>query len=138
MATHWRVVGAGDPSQAHEVDQDADLVPQWEHATSAVLGALGDPAKAAVTVGGMFGEQSFELLVSRLLCSDTLYHTWDLARATGQDERLDEDAVAKAIEFLAPLDDAIRRPGGFAPKIEPPKGADLQTQLLCFGGRSLA
>ena len=35
---------------------------------------------------GMFGEQTFESLVGRLVCSDTLIHTWDLARATGQVE----------------------------------------------------
>ena len=69
--------------------------------------------------GGMFGEQTFESLVCRLLCADTLLHTWDLARATGQDDRLDPAAVAAALEFLGPLDEAIRRPGGFAAKIEP-------------------
>ena len=85
----------------------------------------------------MFGEQSFESVVSRLLCSDTLFHTWDLARATGQDEELDQDAVAKSLEFLTPMDEAIRRPGGFAPKIDPAAGVDLQTRWLNFGGRAV-
>jgi uncharacterized protein (TIGR03086 family) len=84
----------------------------------------------------MFGEQPFESLVGRLLCTDTLIHTWDLARATGQDESLDPGAVAKAIEFLAPIDDAIRRPGGFGPKIDSPPDAGNQTRLLNFTGRS--
>jgi uncharacterized protein (TIGR03086 family) len=88
-------------------------------------------------VSGMFGEQSFESLVSRLLCADTLIHTWDLARATGQNEDLDPVAVQQAMEFLTPIDDAIRRPGGFGPKIEPPAGADPQTSLLNFVGRAV-
>jgi hypothetical protein len=35
------------------------------------------------------------------------------------------------------LDEAIRRPGGFAPKIDPPTDADPQTRLLNFGGRAV-
>lgn len=97
--------------------------------------ALADQARASTVVGGMFGEQPWEQVVSRLLCADTLIHTWDLARATGQDDRLDDAAVAAATEFLPPLDDAIRRPEGFGPKIEAPQGADAQTTLLAFVGR---
>ena len=77
----------------------------------------------------------FESLVGRLLCADTLIHTWDLARTTGLDESLDPEAIAKASEFLTPIDDAIRRPGGFEPKIDPSPDADAQTKLLNFAGR---
>lgn len=135
IATHRRVVASVDGSTVMEVDPEEDLEAQWAGATGAVRAALSDPAVASKTVAGMFGEQPFESLISRLLCTDTLFHTWDLARATGQDESLDAEAVAKAMEFLEPLDEAIRRPGGFAPKIDPPPGADAQTRLLCFGGR---
>jgi hypothetical protein len=31
----------------------------------------------------------------------------------------------------------MRRPGGFAPKIDPPQGADQQTRLLNFCGRAV-
>ncbi len=133
ITTHWRLHG----SAGREADPAGDLVSQWSEATAAVASDIADPERSSRTVSGMFGDQTFESLVSRLLCSDTLFHTWDLARATGQDEDLDEDAVAKALEFLTPMDEAIRRPGGFAPKIEPAAGADLQTRLLNFGGRSV-
>ena len=51
-------------------------------------------------------------------------------RATGQDERLDPGAVAKAFAFLTPMDEVIRRPGGFAPKIAPSPDADDRTRVL--------
>jgi uncharacterized protein (TIGR03086 family) len=121
---------------AVELDKDADLVALWPPARAAISEALDDPALASKTVRGMFGEQPFESLVGRLLCADTLFHTWDLARATGQDEQLDAEAVLRTLEFLQPIDEAIRRPGGFGPKIEPPAGADSQTELLSFGGRA--
>jgi uncharacterized protein (TIGR03086 family) len=131
------VLASLDGSDPALVSGEDDLIAAWPRATIAVRDALQDPALAGTTVGGMFGEQPFETLVGRLLCADTLIHTWDLARATGQDESLDPNAVAKAIEFLSPLDDAIRRPGGFGPKIDPPPDADVQTRLLSFAGRRI-
>jgi uncharacterized protein (TIGR03086 family) len=137
IATHWRILANLDASAPHQVDPASDLSTQWSEASAAVKAALADPDRASQTVAGTFGEQSFESLVGRLLCADTLVHTWDLARAAGQEEQLDPDAVVKAMEFLAPLDAAIRRPGGFAPKIDPPADADTQTRLLNFGGRAV-
>jgi uncharacterized protein (TIGR03086 family) len=135
VATHGRVVANVTDEPPPDVDPAGDLAAQWSVASTAVARALEDPDRSGRTVGGMFGEQPFESLVGRLLCADTLFHTWDLARATGQDEHLDEGAVASAASFLEPIDEAIRRPGGFAPKLQPPPGADPQVRLLCFGGR---
>jgi uncharacterized protein (TIGR03086 family) len=138
IATHHRVLATLDEREPVAVDRESDLVRQWRPATVAITEALGDEVRAAKTMSGMFGEQSFASLVGRLLCSDTLLHTWDLARATGQDESLAIDAVTKALESLTPLDEGLRRPGGFAPRIVSAPGADLQTQLLNFCGRSCA
>jgi uncharacterized protein (TIGR03086 family) len=138
IATHGRVTSLLSGVAPAEVDADGDLTGQWEGATAAVLDALDDPLQAATLIGGMFGEQPFESLVGRLLCADTVFHTWDLSRATGQDEELDSTSVAAAMTLLQPLDEAIRGPGGFAVKIVPPVGADDQTRFLNFGGRSCA
>jgi uncharacterized protein (TIGR03086 family) len=137
VATHRRVVCSIDGSEPAEVDAAGDLLGQWREATTEVSAALAEPERAATIVGGMFGEQPFESLVGRLLCSDTLVHTWDLARATGQDETLDPEAVIRSSEFLAPIDEAIRRPGGFAAKITSEPGADEQARFLNFCGRAV-
>jgi len=135
IGTHRAVHANVRGEPAAEVDAEGDLGAQWQAARAEIAGALEDPATANTVVGGMFGEQPFESLVSRLLCADTLVHTWDLARATGQDETLDPVATASAFAFLTPIDDAIRRPGGFAPKINPAHDADEQTLFLNFCGR---
>jgi uncharacterized protein (TIGR03086 family) len=120
-----------------DADGDGDLVAQWQEAWRAVSDALRDDARASTIVGGMFGEQSFTSLVGRLVCTDLLVHTWDLARATAQDERLDVAAVSSSEAFLASIDDAIRAPGGFAEKITPTPDADDQTRFLNFCGRAV-
>jgi uncharacterized protein (TIGR03086 family) len=134
--THWRVLASVDGSDPAPVPPDGGAA-AWPGATEAVRAALADPVRAATNVSGMFGDQPFESVVGRLLCADTLVHTWDLARATGQDESLDPQAAARVLEFLTPIDEAARRPGGFAAKIEPPLGADAQTRLLNFTGRAV-
>jgi len=136
IMTQRRVLATLEGTEAADTDLDAALAPQWLAATKAISAALDDGSRASTLVSGLFGEQTFESLVGRLVCADTLVHTWDLARATGQDETLDPDAVAKAFEVLAPLDEAIRRPGGFGAKIVPPADADPQMEFLCFCGRA--
>lgn len=133
--THRRMLtrlSGGDPTPP---DSDEDLPAAWRVESAAVLAALTDPERAATHIDGMGGRQPFEDVAGTLLCADTLIHTWDLARATGQDERLDAPAVTAATTFLEPNDAMLRRPGGFAPAVEAPSDADEQTRFLCFVGR---
>ena len=65
-----------------------------------------------------------------LLVHPGTWHGW-----VGADERLDEDSVRHAYEALKPMDAMIRQPNVFGPKLEPPPGAELQTEFLYFLGR---
>jgi uncharacterized protein (TIGR03086 family) len=135
--THRRVLSTVKGNEPATVAADADFASEWSSARDAIAAAVDDPTTATTVISGMFGEQPFESLVGRLLCTDTLVHTWDLARATGQDEHLDAALASSSMEFLGPIDDAIRRPGGFAAKIAPAPDADAATQLLNFCGRAV-
>lgn len=124
--------------QSHDAPgPDADLVQAWGAARQAVLDAVSDPDTASKVVEAPFGKMPFEMLVGGLLSGDTLFHTWDLARATGQDETLDAEACAQVHDGMQAMDEIIRGPGMFDAKIEPPADADIQTRLLCFGGRQI-
>ncbi|MGH3672476.1 MAG: TIGR03086 family metal-binding protein [Pseudonocardiaceae bacterium] len=135
--THYRILATLDGAEQPAVSPDDDLPMRWSAVTGVLVDTINDEAIASKIVKSMIGEQPFGSLVGSLLCIDTLVHTWDLARATGQDEHLDPAAVATAMGFLAPLDDVIRRPGGFGPKIESEPGADEQTKFLNFCGRAV-
>jgi uncharacterized protein (TIGR03086 family) len=135
VSVHRQVAAGLDASAPPPPVTDPDLVGAWRAATAEITAALADPERASASVSGRFAPMPLEDLIGRLLCSDTLVHTWDVARATDQDEALDPAGVKYAFTMLLPADDAIRGPGSFGPKIEPPPGADEQTQFLCFLGR---
>jgi uncharacterized protein (TIGR03086 family) len=84
----------------------------------------------------MSGKTTFEQAVDRFGGPDLVIHAWDLARATGLDERLDPDDVHAVFEAMQPMDEMMRGSGSFGPKLEPPPGADEQTRLLAFMGRA--
>jgi len=121
--------------EAEPVAEGTDPKMAWSDVYGEMLALTDDGEAMATTVEGPMGSMPFEQLLGRLVSMDVLVHTWDLARAVGGDERLDADAVAHAFEGVKPLDAMIRRPGVFGPKLDPPAGADTQTEFLYFLGR---
>ena len=59
------------------------------------------------------GRLSVERAIDMLVTGDVLIHTWDLARATGLDERLDAALVHSMFEGMQPLDDILRASGHY-------------------------
>jgi uncharacterized protein (TIGR03086 family) len=116
---------------------DDDPLEAWTASRDAMQAALDDPALALTEYDGLGGRTTFEDGVSRFVCADLVIHNWDLSRASGQDERLDPDEVHAMYEAMQPLDELLRSPGAFGPKVEPPPDADEQTSLLCFLGRQV-
>jgi uncharacterized protein (TIGR03086 family) len=117
-----------------EPEADADLAAAWREVGEALVEAIDDPVCADVALPTPVGPLPFAEVVEALP-EDVLIHSWDLARATGGDERLDPEAVVRVLEMFQPMDEALRQPWAFGPKITPPPGADAQTELLCFTGR---
>lgn len=122
--------GGSDPA---ELAGDSPAV-TFAKARDAALAAL-TPDNLAKEVAGPMGEMPLEQLVANFLTPDVLVHTWDLARAAGLSVTLDQGLVKEAYDRVLPMDAMIRMPGVFGPKVDPPAGADLQTELMCFLGR---
>ncbi|HSV65367.1 MAG TPA: TIGR03086 family metal-binding protein [Mycobacteriales bacterium] len=74
---------------------------------------------------------------ARLRLGDLLIHGWDLARATGGDETLDERLVLAAYEAYAPVAQTIAKSGNFGagPSGTLPADASPQLRLLDLTGR---
>ncbi|WP_432828333.1 TIGR03086 family metal-binding protein [Dactylosporangium sp. CA-092794] len=115
---------------------DADPVAAWEAHAGAVQALLDDPATAAVVLRNPnTGELPLPAAIATFYTSDVFLHTWDLARATGQDERLDQARCAAMLEGMLPMDALLRSSGHYGPRVEVPDDADPQTKLLAFIGR---
>jgi uncharacterized protein (TIGR03086 family) len=115
---------------------DDDPLAAWLECSAAIQAALDDPDTAAREADSPLGRQSLEQIVGMIVIGDVLVHTWDLARATGQDETLDPDEVARLNSAMGQVPDEVLRSGGqFGPRIDVADDADLQTKLLAFSGR---
>ena len=97
---------------------------------------LDDPASQDRTsTNPHTGSLSLPMAISRFFTADLLMHTWDLARATGQDETLDPERCASMLEGMEPMENLLRGSGQYGPRVEVPEDADPQTQLIAFIGR---
>lgn len=81
------------------------------------------------------GKSTFAGAVDQIVTNDVFFHTWDLARATGLDERLDPEEVHRLFVGMEPYDEMLRTSGHYGPKVEVPADSDEQTKLLAFIGR---
>ena len=135
VAGHRRVIAGVRGGEPKPLGADDDPKQAWEEASRAVDEITGDLEALATEIDGPIGKMPAGQIIGRFVTMDLLVHTWDLARAVGADERLDEDSVRQAYEALKPMDAMIRQQGVFGPKLQPPAGADLQTEFLYFLGR---
>lgn len=113
-----------------------DPVAAWQVHTDAVQALLDDPSSADRMLSNPhIGELPVATAISQFYTSDVFLHTWDLARATGQDERLDPQRCAVMLEGMLPMDEVLRSSGHYGARVEVPADADAQTRLLAFIGR---
>ena len=114
-----------------------DPVAAWTVQRDAVQALLDDPSTPGkVLTNPHFGSVPLDEAIARFYTSDVFLHTWDLARATGQDERLDPDRCAAMLEGMLPMDEVLRGSGQYGPRVEVADDADVQTRLLAFIGRN--
>lgn len=112
----------------------ADPAAAWAAAAVASVAAVSEQGALARTVHVSFGDISGGEYASQLIC-DHVIHGWDLARAVGADELIDDDLVEFAYDFLLPQVDGWRSAGVFGPKVVLPAGAGRQAELLALSGR---
>lgn len=112
---------------------EPDLAMEWKRYSLAATTAWHDArpeasvqlARDTVTVIDYLKEQ----------VSDVTIHSWDLARAVGADEQLDDELVAAVWTVFEPQKDALEASGLFASPVPVPSDAPLQLRLLALTGR---
>jgi uncharacterized protein (TIGR03086 family) len=116
-----------------------DPVAAWTAQADAIQALLDDPDSAQrVLRNPHIGEVPLPDAIDRFYTSDVFMHTWDLARATGQDERLDPGFCAQLLGGMEQMDEILRSSGQYGPRVPVADDADVQTRLLGFIGRDPA
>jgi uncharacterized protein (TIGR03086 family) len=133
--TQGMFLGFIDRKLADVPSIDDDPAAAWDAARAQLLAHLEDPATAKAEFEGFTGRSTFEAAADRFLNFDLVVHGWDLARATGQDETIAPDDVARVQAGADSFGEAMRGPKAFGPAVEPPPGADAKGRLLAFLGR---
>jgi uncharacterized protein (TIGR03086 family) len=115
---------------------DDDPLAAFRAARADVETVLHDRALAGAEHDWYTGRLTSAAIVDQVVSADLVWHGWDLARATGQDDTIDPVEVANAGQGVGNLDDSVlRQPGVLGPALDPPADADAQTRLLAFMGR---
>ena len=115
---------------------DDDPVRAWQAQADAIQALLDDPATAdLVLTNPHIGEVPLDQAVDRFYTADVFLHTWDLARASGQDDTLDADTCAEMLAGMEPMDEVLRASGQYGAKVPVPADAPVQDRLIGFIGR---
>jgi len=114
-----------------------DPLAAWHHHAAGVQGLLderGDEEFTHLYIGpGRLAET-----IDRFYTSDVFMHSWDLARATGQEHRLDADFAGQMLEGMRPIEAMLRDSGQYGPAIPVPDDAPAVDRLMGFVGRDPA
>ncbi|PRY57100.1 uncharacterized protein (TIGR03086 family) [Knoellia remsis] len=115
---------------------DDDPVAAWQEHARAVQALLDDPTTEGRRLDNPnIGTVPLGQAIDRFYTADVFMHTWDLARATGQPDRLDADFARRLLEGMESYDEALRASGQYGPRIPVPEDADVTDRLMGFIGR---
>ncbi len=128
--TAWAIDAPDTPSV------DEDPVAAWAAVRDAFQTALDDPELATSERDIPPGRMTFEAAVDMIGTSDVFMHTWDLARATGQDDTLDPEEATALLEGMEPVDEMLRQSGHYGPRGEVADDASPGDKLMAFVGRT--
>lgn len=106
----------------------------YDEVTGRVLAAAQKPGVLDKSYQTPFGEMPGHAFMFGAFM-DTVIHGWDLARATGQNTRLNDQHAEILYQAFAPQMDGMRQAGVFGPPVQVLPNASTQDKLLGMMGR---
>jgi len=120
------------------VRHDATTSPHqaWAEQVAAVQLILDDPAQAGSTFSHPRLPQSrLDEAIDRFYTADVFMHSWDLARATGQEPDLDQEWAAELLAGMQQMEGMLRASGQYGPAHPVRPDAPVADRLAAFIGR---
>ena len=116
---------------------DDDPAAAWQHQADGVQALLEERGDESFT-HPYAGTHRLVDAVDRFYTADVFMHSWDLARATGQDVDLDDDFAAQLLDGMRQMEDVLRGSGHYGPPVAVPADAPVVDRLMGFIGRDPA
>lgn len=114
-----------------------DPVAAWQHQAEAVQALLEARGEEEFTHPHA-GTHRLADAVDRFYVADVFMHSWDLARASGQDVELDPEHAATLLAGMQPIEELLRSSGQYGPAVPVADGAPVVDRLMAFVGRDPA
>ena len=125
----------GDRFEGDLMGDDASTWPELlESSMEEAHAAVAEPDALKQTVHLSFGDTSGKEYVIQLT-ADLAIHAWDLARATGQEDAIDPDAVALLLPWAEAYAELLAASGMFGSAIHVGADAPDEVRLLGLVGR---
>lgn len=118
-------------------DVASDPAGAWRHRAAAVQDLLEHRGDESFT-HPYVGTHRLEDAVDRFYTADVFMHSWDLARASGQEPRLDGDTASQMLEGMRPIEAMLRDSGQYGPPVPVAEDAPAVDRLMGFVGRDPA
>ena len=126
-------LGGGTPAV------DDDPAAAWGWLRVALEDILEDETSSSRVVDlPHVGPHTMAVAIDRFVTADVLVHTWDLARATGQDPAIDGELAGRMLAAMENMGDVLVASGHYAPAVAIDDGASIQDRLVAATGRDPA
>ena len=111
-----------------------DINRAWQ-AHAARIQTLMDDEPDRIISGTPMGPMPVAALLDQIYTGDVFLHSWDLARASGQEPPLDEETCSAMLAGMASIEGPMRESGQFGPRVEVATDRSQMDQLIGFIGR---
>ena len=113
-----------------------DPAAAWRAHADGVQALLDDEdASASLLTNPYLGTAPVGPTLDRIYTTDVFLHAWDLAKASGQELRLEPQACEDLLAGMEPMDELLRSSGQYGPRVAVRQDADAQDRLMAFIGR---
>lgn len=113
-----------------------DPVTKWDRRVAAIQALLDGPDRDSSFSHPMAGTFPLATAIDMFYTTDVFMHSWDLARASGQDDPLDAEEANRLLEGMLPIDAMLRQSGQYGPRVSVADNASRSAQLMAFIGRN--
>ncbi|MGQ3109088.1 MAG: maleylpyruvate isomerase family mycothiol-dependent enzyme [Aeromicrobium sp.] len=128
----------GTPAGAVRRPRPGTPAGAWRAHADAVQHLLDGPDADRPFTHPHAGTHPLDQAVAQFYTADVFMHTWDLARASGQDVDLDADRCAAMLAGMRPIEEMLRASGQYGPAVPVPDDASVQDRFVAFIGRDPA